>query len=87
MLNIFTKHIAAKPVLPHFEFAAILLLHALQKLGQTEACLVLADQMLEQEPNNLELLDPRYTCGFVIAPALEVYPLKPIELIVVARAW
>ena len=33
------------------------LLHALQKLGQTEACLVLADPMLEQEPNNLELLE------------------------------
>ncbi len=33
------------------------LLQALQRLGQTEACLVLADPMLEQEPNNLELLE------------------------------
>jgi len=33
------------------------LLQALQRLGQTEACLVLADQMLEKEPNNLELLE------------------------------
>lgn len=33
------------------------LLQALQRLGQTKACLVLADQMLEKEPNNLELLE------------------------------
>ena len=33
------------------------LLHSLQKRGQTEACLVLADQMLEQEPRNIELLE------------------------------
>jgi len=33
------------------------LLQALQRLGQTETCLVLADQMLEKEPNNLDLLE------------------------------
>ncbi len=33
------------------------LLQALQRIGQTDACLVLANQMLEQEPNNLELLE------------------------------
>ncbi len=32
------------------------LLRALQELDQTEACLVLGDQMLEREPNNLEVL-------------------------------
>jgi len=33
------------------------LLQALQRLGQTKACLALADQMLEKEPNNLDLLE------------------------------
>jgi len=33
------------------------LIQALQRLDQPEACLVLADQMLEKEPNNLELLE------------------------------
>jgi len=33
------------------------LLQALQKLGQTDACLVLAEQMLEAEPNNLDVLE------------------------------
>ncbi len=32
------------------------LLQALQKLDQMEACLTLAEQMLEEEPNNLEVL-------------------------------
>ncbi|MBI9020833.1 MAG: tetratricopeptide repeat protein [Verrucomicrobia bacterium] len=32
------------------------LLQALQKLNQTEACLVLADQMLENEPNSMGVL-------------------------------
>lgn len=32
------------------------LLQALQKLNQAEACLLLADQMLENEPNNLDVL-------------------------------
>ncbi len=33
------------------------LLRALQELAQTEACLILADQMLEKEPNNLDVLE------------------------------
>ncbi len=33
------------------------LLQALQGLGQAEACLALTDQMLQREPNNLELLE------------------------------